>query len=105
MAMKKHRNLQPESNADDAGNTSCSTPRSTGALKLIRNPAYHQPEPHAGGGGRGSLSMYSEGKVNDGEARSRTSDIVRRPYLKPAFRCDAVFSRALVQPAKMQATT
>lgn len=104
MAMKKHRNLQTESDAGDAGDA-CSTPRGTGALKLIRNPAYHQPQPHAGGGGRGSLSMHSEGKVNDGEARSRTSDIVRRPYLKPAFRCDIVFSRALMRPVEKRATT
>lgn len=103
MGMKKHKNLQPESDAGDAGDA-CSTPRSTGALKLIRNPAYHQPEPHAGGEGRGSLSTHSEGEVNAGDVQSRTSEIVRRPYLKPAFRCDIVFSRALMRPMEKQAT-
>jgi len=72
--------------------------RNTSALTLIRNAGYVRPEPQAADKGRGSLRAHSQGQVNDGDDHSPAPAMVRRPYLKPAFQCDIVFSRRLMPP-------
>lgn len=105
MAIKKHKNLQPEpADAGDAAN-SRSMPRNVGAWKLIHNAAYLAPEPQASENGRGSLRTQSKGEVNGDVDHSPKPVIVRRPYLKPAFHCDIVFSRRLMQAAATPAAT
>jgi len=98
MSIKKHRHLHPQK--DDTGDdgNSRSPVRNTSALTLIRNAGYVRPEPQAADKGRGSLRAHSQGKVNDGDDHSPAPAMVRRPYLKPAFQCDIVFSRRLMPP-------
>lgn len=104
MAINHYRNRHQNPLENDP-----STPRSYTdegrRLKVIRNRAYDPTAPAAGDKGARSLPAGSQGEVNGGDCHSQTAAPVRRPYLKPAFQCDIVFSKALMQPAPNRTTT
>ena len=96
MAINHYRNRHQNPLENDP-----STPRSNTdkgrRLKVIRNHAYDPPAPAADDKGGRSLPAESQGEVNGAENHSRTAASVRRPYLKPAFQHEVVFSRVLMQ--------
>ncbi len=91
---RKSRDRGP-GDADDASNVRWSKPYSGGPRNA---PGYDQPAPNASFRPSGSLPARSPGTANDRRCHPGTSAAVRSPYVKPAFECDIVFSRALMRP-------
>jgi len=103
MATSHHKNRGHVPDENEAATHSIA--QDSRRLKVIRNHAYDPTASAAGGKGGRSLPAGSQGEVNGGESHSQTTASVRRPYLKPAFQCDIVFSKALMQPAPNRTTT
>lgn len=67
-------------------------------IEVIRNCVHLARPPQTRGEGNGSSPANSQGDMKDGDHHPPTTAMGRRPYLKPAFQYDIVFSKRLMRP-------
>ena len=96
MAIKQHKNR----NQEPGDNGEAQIPRSNAHggthLQVIGNPGFN-PAVSAPGEKRGGiLPANSQGHVNAGTRHSQSEVAPRRPYVKPAFQHEVVFTTALM---------
>ena len=97
MAIRQHKNRNQEPGNKDVSPIAPSNTHGGTHLQVIRNPGFN-PAVSAPGEKRGGiLPANSQGKVNAGPRHSRKEIAPRRPYVKPAFLHEVVFTTVLMR--------
>ena len=96
MAIRQHKNRNQEPGDKDVSPIAPSNTHGGTHLQVIRNPGFN-PAVSAPGEKRGGiLPANSQGHVNAGTRHSQSEVAPRRPYVKPAFQHEVVFTTALM---------
>ena len=96
MAIKQHKNRNQEPGDNGEAQIPHSNARGGTHLQVIRNPGFNPAVSEPGEKRGGILPANSQGHVNAGTRHSQSEVAPRRPYVKPAFQHEVVFTTALM---------
>ena len=97
MAIKQHKNRNQEPGDNAEAQIPHSNARGGTHLQVIRNPGFNPAVSEPGEKRGGILPANSQGKVNAGPRHSQEEIAPRRPYVKPAFLHEVVFTTVLMR--------